>query len=118
MIDVFFLLLVYFLTSSVLTPTEEELAAALSAETESASVSDLEPQIIEIRADTSAGAIYVVSGTQLRTQAELTGLLARLPKDSGVFVRASGEAPVWAVAAALQSCEDAGFERLTYVAPD
>ncbi|MGP1272604.1 MAG: ExbD/TolR family protein [Phycisphaerales bacterium] len=118
MIDVFFLLLVYFLVSASITPHEEELAAALGMDSQDASASNLEPQIIDIAPSTERGARFIVSGQQLSTQASLTDLLRRLPKEQGVFVRARDDAPVWAVAAALQAAEDAGFEKLTYVAPD
>lgn len=118
MIDVFFLLLVYFLTSATITPAEEELAAALSAETEDASAASLEPQVIRVGSAEAGDARFAVSGVSLSSQAELTRLLEQLPKEPGVFVRASDDAVVADVAAALQACSDAGFERITYVAPE
>ncbi len=117
MIDVFFLLLVYFLTSATITPPEEELAAALSAERTDASAANLEPQVVVV-GNRSVGAPFTVSGVSIATQAELTRLLTGLPKEPGVFVRADDAARVSDVAAALQSCNDAGFERITYVAPE
>lgn len=118
MIDAFFLLLVYFLTSATITPPEEELAAALSAEREDASAANLEPQVILVRAPGAGDGRFAVSGVMISTQAELAALLGDLPKDPGVFVRAEPAAMVADVAAALQACEDAGFERITYVAPE
>lgn len=117
MIDVFFLLLVYFLTSATITPAEEELAAALSAERTDASAASLEPQVILV-GDRRAGVPFTVSGVSISSQQGLADLLAGLPKEPGVFVRANDEALVADVAAALQACNDAGFERITYVAPE
>ncbi|MEL6497858.1 MAG: biopolymer transporter ExbD [Planctomycetota bacterium] len=117
MIDVFFLLLVYFLTSATITPAEEELAAALSAERTDASAANLEPQVVVV-GDRSVTTPFTVSGTSIPTQARLTELLSGLPKEPGVFVRADDAARVADVAAALQACNDAGFERITYVAPE
>ncbi len=42
-------------------------------------------------------------------------MLSELPKEAGVFLRVNDDAPVWAAAAALQACHDAGYEKLTYV---
>jgi biopolymer transport protein ExbD len=114
MIDVFFLLLVYFLTSATITPPEEELAATLSAESESDAAANLEPQIVRVL---GPGGLFAVASQTLASQDQLLDLLRRLPKEPGVFVEAEDNAPVWAVAAALQACRDAGFQRLTYVAP-
>ena len=118
MIDAFFLLLIYFLVSATITPREEELAAALAADSKDAAASDLEPQVVEVTPDRERGAVFVVSAQRIATQPDLTILLEKLPKEGGLFVRAADDAPVWAVAAALQAAEDAGFERLTYVAPE
>lgn len=114
MIDVFFLLLVYFIVSTTLAQPEDELAAALRQQTENASVSDLQPQSVEVRrADLDV--VYVIGGRTVKTQEELTAILRDLPKEAGVFLRVNDDAPVWAAAAALQACHDAGYEKLTYV---
>jgi biopolymer transport protein ExbD len=114
MIDVFFLLLVYFIVSTTLAQPEDELAAALRQQTENASVSDLQPQSVEVRrADLDV--VYVIGGRTVKSQEELTTILRDLPKEAGVFLRVNDDAPVWAAAAALQACHDAGYEKLTYV---
>ncbi len=118
MIDVFFLLLVYFLTSATITPPEEELAASLSAEKEDAAAASLEPQVVTVGAPAAGVGRFTVSGVSLGTQAELVSLLSSLPKEPGVFIRANDDARVDDVAAALQASRDAGFERITYVAPE
>ena len=114
MIDVFFLLLVYFIVSTTLAQPEDELAAALRQQTENASVSDLQPQSVEVkRADLDV--VYVIGGRTVKSQEELTAILRELPKEAGVFLRVNDDAPVWAAASALQACHDAGYEKLTYV---
>ena len=116
MIDVFFLLLVYFIVTASLAQPEDELAAALRQQSENASASDLQPQFVTVHAG-PGGAAYEIGGQVLHTQAELTALLEKLPKEAGVFLTVDDEAPVWAAAAALQACHDAGYEKLTYVTP-
>jgi len=117
MIDVFFLLLVYFVVSASITMPEDELSAALRQESVEASASDLQPQYVEVRRAVD-GAEYKVGSRVLRSQSELERVLSELPKDAGVFLRVSDDAPVWAAAAALQACHDAGYEKLTYVTKD
>jgi len=114
LIDVFFLLLVYFVVSSSLTQPEEDLSAALRQESKEASASDLQPQYVEVRPG-GTGAEYVVGSRVLRSQSELKQVLSELPKEAGVFLKVDDRAPVWAAAAALQACHDAGYEKLTYV---
>ena len=116
MIDVFFLLLVYFIVSTTLAMPEEELAAALRQESMDSAVSDLQPQFVHVESD-AGSPVYVVGSQRLSSQAQLTELLAKLPKEAGVILSVDDAAPVWAAAAALQACHDAGYEKLTYVTP-
>lgn len=116
MIDVFFLLLVYFIVSTTLAIPEDELSAALRQQSEE-SASDLQPQFVEVIAQ-GGSVVYKVGGQQLASQEELRELLSQLPKEAGVFLQVDDAAPVWAAAAALQACHDAGYEKLTYVTPE
>ncbi|PHQ82502.1 MAG: hypothetical protein COB69_01810 [Phycisphaera sp.] len=117
MIDVFFLLLVYFIVSTTLAMPEDELSAALRQESKEASASDLQPQLVHVIPGDSSP-IFIVGNQRLTTQEQLTELLSKLPKEAGVFLSVDDAAPVWAAAAALQACHDAGYEKLTYVTPD
>ena len=116
MIDVFFLLLVYFIVSTTLAIPEDELSAALRQQNEE-SASDLQPQLVEVLAQ-GGSVVFKVGGQQLVSQEDLRELLTQLPKEAGVFLRVDDAAPVWAAAAALQACHDAGYEKLTYVTPE
>ena len=114
LIDVVFLLLIYFMVTSSMTPSESRLSSALQAENKTGRAADLQPQVVLV--DVIDGAAVFIMGERLmRTKRELTQLLVQLPKESGVFVKVEDRAPVWATAAALQACKDAGFAKVTYV---
>lgn len=114
LIDVFFLMLVYFVISANIAMPEADLAAALRTESNAASASDLQPQHVEV-VRSESGAVFTVGARTLHSQEELRRILSELPKEAGVFLRVNDDAPVWAAAAALQACHDAGYEKLTYV---
>jgi biopolymer transport protein ExbD len=117
MIDVTFLLLLYFLVTTVLAMPEDRLSPSLrsSAETSAGPDSDFQPQIVEVRQLEGATA-YRLGTEVFRDRQALTDALEPLPKQSGLFVKVFDDVPVAAAAAAIQAGRDAGFERLTYVA--
>ncbi len=115
LIDVIFLLLIFFLVSARQQPPESELAPALQAErVQGGRSADLQPQIVEATLiDNQPG--FRLGQNVVRERESLVVLLADLPKEDGVFVRASNLITTeWAIAA-LQACEDAGFDKVTYV---
>ncbi|MFG0286037.1 MAG: ExbD/TolR family protein [Phycisphaerales bacterium JB039] len=115
LIDVVFLLLIYFMVTSTLTPSESNLASALAAQQDSGGqAADFEPQIVTVDA-LGGEVVYLIGQRTLRTQQELTVLLRELPKEGGVFIRGMDRAPVWAIAAAKQAAIDAGFTKRSYV---
>lgn len=114
MIDVVFLLLIFFMVTSVMTPSESQLAAALQSERKGGRAADFQPQIISIEIF-EGQPIFRIGERMLTTQDSLTSLLRGLPKESGVFVKVAGDVPVSAVAAAIQACKDAGFIKVSYV---
>jgi len=115
MIDVVFLLLIYFLVTATLTPSESQLASALQAERQGAgSLADLQPQVIRVEMiDGRVG--YRIGSRVVRSGAELLDLLVRLPTEGGVFIRVADDVPVSAPAAAIQAAKDAGFRKVSYV---
>ena len=116
MIDVTFLLLLYFLVTTVLARPEDRLNPSLQTRSESAAgpTSDFQPQIVEVLLVEGAPGFRL--GTQiLRDKASLTAAMEPLPKSTGLFVHVFGDAPIWAVAAAFQAGHDVGFEQVTYV---
>jgi biopolymer transport protein ExbD len=115
MIDVIFLLLVYFILSTTYQPPESQLAPALRTQSDaSGRSSELTPQIVDV------GIIggepgFQIGSRVLRSKKALTELLAGLSREGGVVVRGSPAARVEQVAAALQACRDADFAKVTYV---
>ena len=114
MIDVVFLLLIFFMVTANFSQDEERLPAALQADGKGASTQDLQPQVLRVR-PASDGVVYLIGSREIDTRGELVRVLRALPKDQGVIIRVADEAPIWAAAAAIQSAADAGFEKRTYV---
>jgi biopolymer transport protein ExbD len=118
MIDVVFLLLIFFMTTASFVKTERQLDSNIkNQDSSSSSASDLEPAIVDI---VSSGGRFVfrVGAREIRDAEELTGILRQFPsKLDGAYVKVSDEAPFGMVAAAIQSCKDADFTTVTYVPP-
>lgn len=115
MIDVVFLLLIYFMVTVSATPPESELSSTLSPQSEQPGAgAQLTPQIVHVERAGDA-AVYRLGSHRLTTRAELVRVLRELPKDSGVVVRVANDVPVEAAAAALQACKDSGFTKVSYV---
>ena len=115
MIDVTFLLLIYFILTTVFSPPEDQLTPALKVEQGSASKeSDLEPQIVSV---TSIGSqqVYQIGDQTIPDRSKLAMILVRLPNDPGIIIRVDDAVTVGFAIAAVQEARDAGFERVTYV---
>ena len=116
MIDVTFLLLLYFMVTTVLAKPEDRLSPTLQMQRDStvSSASDFEPQIVEVmRIDGEPG--YRLGATVLRSKSALTAALRGLPKGPGVFINVHDDVDVAQAVAAVQAARDAGFEQVTYV---
>lgn len=115
MIDVVFLLLIYFIITNTFTAPESRLSAALQAERQGPGrQADFAPQVVHVEMiDGQPG--YRVGERVTRKQADLRDVVSQLRRESGVFVRVRSDVPVWAAATALQACRDAGFTRVSYV---
>jgi len=114
MIDVVFLLLIFFLVTSNFAQQERELPSALQTEGGGVRASDLQPQVVEIRM-LDGSPVFVIGERAVRTRVDLQALLSQLPKEPGVAVKSDPEVPISAVAAALQAARDAGFTKRSYV---
>ncbi|MCZ6834687.1 MAG: biopolymer transporter ExbD [Planctomycetota bacterium] len=116
MIDVTFLLLIYFLVTTVLAKQEDRLSPTLQTESESASgeLSDFQPQIVKVmNIDGAPG--YQLGPNVFRTKEDLARTLGGLPKTAGVFIHVHNDLPVGFAVAAIQAARDAGFDQVTYV---
>lgn len=115
MIDVTFLILIYFLLTTVLVRPEDRLTSALQTQSDSAvTMSDFQPQIIEVLMQ-DGQPMYRVGGRVIALRGELADTLAPLPKNEGVFIHVFDEVPVGFAVAAMQVAHDAGFDQVTYV---
>ncbi len=119
MIDVTFLLLAYFLLTTIVTQREDRLSPNLSIDRSSAGSSeqDLEPQIVEVSLRDGV-VIWSVGGRNFTERDALLGALRDLPKGPGLFVRVLDGPTVAAAATAIQCGRDAGFKEVTYVPVD
>lgn len=114
LIDVVFLLLIYFMLTSQST-RESELSSALQAERRSgAGASNMQVQVVNVEQIEGMPG-YRLGDRLMRTPDQLEAMLRQLPKDPGVFVRVAGDVPIEAAAGALQAAKDAGFTKVSYV---
>jgi biopolymer transport protein ExbD len=114
MIDVVFLLLIFFLVTSNFAQQERELPSALQTDGGGVRASDLQPQIVEIRL-LDGSPVFVLGERAVRSSDDLRSLIIQLPKEPGVAVKSDPDVPISAVAAALQAARDAGFTKRSYV---
>ena len=116
MIDVTFLLLIYFMVTTVIAIPEDRLTPTLETESEEASGAnnDFQPQIIDVQVVDGQPA-YRIGSRVVRTRAELARIVDALPIDPGMFIRVHDNVPVGFAVSALQVSRDAGFEQVTYV---
>jgi biopolymer transport protein ExbD len=114
LIDVVFLLLIYFLVTSDFSQQERRLPSAVQTEGGGVRSVELQPQIVDIATD-AQGVRFTIGQVMVRDKAGLTRVLERLPREPGVAVRSVPDAPISAIAAALQAARDAGFEKRSYV---
>ena len=117
MIDIVFLLLIFFMVTSSFVLTERNLDSAIQVKKSSArqSASDLEPAIVEV-SQGAAGFVYKLGALELTSPEELQAKLSGFDhKVDGAFVRVSDAAPFEMAAAAIQACKSAGFPNVSYV---
>ena len=115
MIDVTFLLLIYFIVTTVFAPPEDLLSPALKVEeSTSAQEQDFEPQIVTVAIQGSRPA-YLLGDQVLRNREQLAIIISKLPRDPGIIIRVEDDVAVGFAVAAIQESRNAGFERVTYV---
>lgn len=115
MIDVTFLLLIYFIVTTVFTPPEDQLTPALKVEQGSAvKDNDLEPQIVNVTTRDSQE-VYEIGDQAIVDRRQLAIILKRLPNEPGVIVKVDNNVTVGFAIAAVQEARNAGFKRVTYV---
>jgi biopolymer transport protein ExbD len=116
MIDIVFLLLIFFMVTSGFTITERELDPRLVVDQPSSTrnTSRVEPAIIDI-IPSGSEFVYKLGGREFKTTAELRSVLRKLEnKGDGAVVRGDDQAPFDMAPAAIQACKDAGFVNVRY----
>lgn len=114
MIDVVFLLLIFFMVTANFAEDEAELSSALQSEGRGAATQNLRPQVLTVTGR-DGRAVFSIGARTISSRPELMTVLRSLPKEQGVIVRVMDDAPIEAAAMALQSAADAGFRKRTYV---
>jgi biopolymer transport protein ExbD len=117
MIDVSFLLLMYFMVATVLEDKERRLSTALQTQGDGGIgvAGDFQPQRVEVRMGES-GPVYRLGARSFADRNALGEALQPLPKAAGLFVTVFDDVPVSFAVAAVQVAHDAGFDQVTYVA--
>ncbi|MEL6329253.1 MAG: biopolymer transporter ExbD [Planctomycetota bacterium] len=116
LIDVVFLLLIFFLVTASFSTPQDQLSAGLISEDGGSGRVDLLPQIVLVSADADGAPSYTIGSRTVGDEAALREILERLPKEPGVILRVSNSAGIKHVAAGMQAAFDAGFTRRSYVA--
>ncbi len=116
MIDVIFLLLIFFLLNVGFHRTERQIESAIQTRSTGKARSALEPVIVEI-VPGGAGHVFKLGGREIATTEELTRVLRQMNPADGAFVRVRDDVPFAMAAAAIQACQDAGFLAVSYI-PD
>ncbi|MDE0888178.1 MAG: biopolymer transporter ExbD [Phycisphaerales bacterium] len=116
MIDVVFLLLAYFLITTIVTKREDRLTPNLQLERDASGgdSQDFEPQVLEVGVE-GTDVVYRIGGQKFTQRGPLVEALRLLPKGPGLFVRVTNGPSVGDAAMAIQCGRDAGFEEVTYV---
>ncbi len=120
MIDVVFLLLIFFLVTSTFVRPEREIQSAIQVkQTEAAqSATNLEPAIVDIiLADQRP--VFRLGALRSNTIDEIEKVLVGFEhKSEGAFVRVAGNVPYEAAAQAIGACREAGFSNVSYLPLD
>ena len=117
MIDVVFLLLIFFLVTTTFLRPEKQIATAIRpVEENSASrASDLEPAIVDVMMR-GEQVMFRIGAILTNDIEEIEKVLASFDnKSEGAFVRVSDEVPFDAAAKAIGACRANGFNAVSYV---
>jgi biopolymer transport protein ExbD len=114
MIDVVFLLLVFFLVTANFAKKENQLPSALQTEGGGVQSSDMQPQIVSISV-VDGVSVFTIGQVRCTDRQSLESVLSQLPREVGVAIKAEPDVPIQSIATALQASRNAGFARRSYV---
>lgn len=120
MIDVVFLLLIFFLVTSTFIRPEREVASNIKVNENNAGAeaSNLEPAVVDVfRQDSEV--LFRVGAVRTRDLEAIKEVLESFDnKSDGAFVRAAGNVPYEAAAQAIAACHESGFSSVSYLPLD
>ncbi len=117
MIDVVFLLLIFFMTTASFVRTERELDSGIKVDRQAAGQqrSDFEPAIIDI-VQSDGTFVFRLGTREIATQQELIQVLRQFENKVGRRLRPGhDDVPFDMAAAAIQACKTARFLTVSYV---
>lgn len=115
MIDVIFLLLIFFMLNVRFRLAERNLESGLQTRSARAAPSHLEPVVVEFERSASGAYVYKLGAREIATSEELGRVLKALGPADQAFVKVRDDAPFSMVAAAIQACSDSGYLSVAYV---
>ena len=117
MIDVVFLLLIFFIVTTTFVRPEREIASAIKVNEQKSTAqnSNLEPAIIDVFRS-NAQVQFRVGAVRTNDLNEIKILLNGFTnKSEGAFVRVAGDVPYEAASQAIGACRASGFESVSYL---
>jgi len=117
MIDVVFLLLIFFLVTTTFRKPESQLDSNLrvNEERSAATTNDIEPAVVDILRENQQ-LVYRIGLTTTPNINEISTILDRYPdKTQGAFVRLANDCPFGMAATAVARCRRAGFNQVSMV---
>ena len=117
MIDVVFLMLIYFMVTTTFQAPEKQLLPNIRSEKPSANVrqNQLEPAVVDVFRSGNMDT-YRIGGVTTTELERLGQVLDAFPnKFDGAFVRVDDRVKFESAVAAINECKRAGFEIVTYV---
>ncbi len=120
MIDVVFLLLIFFIVTTTFIRPEREVSAGIKVNEKRApeQTSNLEPAIVDIVLQ-NGKPVFRIGALRTNDLADVKKLLNGFEnKSEGAFVRVSGNVPYEAAAQAIGACRASGFPSVSYLPLD
>lgn len=117
MIDVVFLLLIFFLVTTTFLPPERQLDPAILVERQArgATSVNIEPLSIEIVRHEGI-AVYRAGATIGQELSAIQPIIDQYPdKSSGAWIRLADDVPFGMAAVAVNACKEAGFQPVSLV---
>ena len=117
MIDVVFLLLIFFLVTTTFVQPEKQIQSAIKVNerNDAQSQSNLDPAIIDI-AKIGTQVFFKIGAIKTNDLEEIKSILRDFEdKSEGAFVRADGNVPFEAVAKAIGTCKASGFSSVSFL---